>query len=85
MSLILKISTQKELANEVTDIDRQAVVRGPIMTRKVEDAYSLATTDTIFAVLGGPCSPALDFIFAFWIMITFYTILTLLFLNINDG
>jgi hypothetical protein len=35
--------------------------------------------DPTFAVVGGPFCPTLDFVFAFWIMITFNTFLTLLF------
>jgi hypothetical protein len=46
--------------------------------RSAEDAYTSATPDPTFAVVGGLCCPILDFEFAFWIMITFDTLLTLL-------
>jgi hypothetical protein len=41
-----------------------------------EDAYSSMTYDPTFAFLGSPCCSALDFVFALWITITFYTVLT---------
>jgi hypothetical protein len=44
--------------------------------RSAGDAHSSAAPDPTFAFVGGPCSPAVDFVFAFWIMITFYTMLT---------
>jgi hypothetical protein len=44
-----------------------------------EDAYFSAAPDPTFAFVGVPCCPALDFVFAFWIMITFYTMLMSLF------
>jgi hypothetical protein len=44
--------------------------------RSAEDAFSSATPDPTFAFVGGPCCPTLDFVIAFWIMITFYTLLT---------
>jgi hypothetical protein len=47
--------------------------------RSEEDAYSSAAPDPTFAFVGGLCCPTLDFVFAFWIMITFYTLLTSLF------
>jgi hypothetical protein len=47
--------------------------------RSAEDAYASAAPDPTFACVGGPCCPALDFVIAFWIMITFYTLLTSLF------
>jgi hypothetical protein len=43
------------------------------------DAHSSAAPDPTFAFVGGPCCPTLDFVIAFWIMITFYTLLTSLF------
>jgi hypothetical protein len=39
--------------------------------RSAEDAYSSMAPDRTFAFLAGPCCPSLDFVFAFWIMITF--------------
>jgi hypothetical protein len=47
--------------------------------RSAEDAYSSVTPDPTFAFVGGPCCPTLDFVFAFCITITFYTLLTSLF------
>jgi hypothetical protein len=47
--------------------------------RSVEDAYTSAAPDPILAIVGGPCCPILDFVIAFRIMITFYTLLTSLF------
>jgi hypothetical protein len=47
--------------------------------RSAEDAHSSAAPDSTFASVGGTCCPILDFVIAFWIMITFYTLLTLLF------
>jgi hypothetical protein len=47
--------------------------------RSAEDAYSSAAPDPTFAFVGGPCCLTLDFVFALWIMITFYTLLTSLF------
>jgi hypothetical protein len=47
--------------------------------RSAEDAYSSTTSDPTFAFVGGPCSPTLDFVFAFWSMITFDRLLTSLF------
>jgi hypothetical protein len=47
--------------------------------RSTEDAYSSAAPDPTFAVFGRPCCPKLDFVFAFWTLITFYTLLTSLF------
>jgi hypothetical protein len=44
--------------------------------RSAEDAYSSASPDPTFAFVGGPCCPTLDFVIVFWIMITFYTLLT---------
>jgi hypothetical protein len=44
-----------------------------------EDAYSTAAPDPTFAFVEGLCCPALEFLFAFWIMITYYTMLTSLF------
>jgi hypothetical protein len=35
--------------------------------------------DSALAFVGGPCCLTLDFVFALWIMITFYTLLTSLF------
>jgi hypothetical protein len=35
--------------------------------------------DPAFAIVGGPCCPTLDFVIAFWIMVTFYTLLTSLY------
>jgi hypothetical protein len=39
--------------------------------RSAEETYSFATPDPTFAFFG---DPTLDFVFAFWIMITFYTL-----------
>jgi hypothetical protein len=47
--------------------------------RSAEYAYSSATPDPTIAFVGGLCCPTLDFVIAFWIMIIFYTLLTLLF------
>jgi hypothetical protein len=38
-----------------------------------------SSADPTFAFVGGPCCPTLDFVIAFWTMVTFYTLLTLLF------
>jgi hypothetical protein len=38
-----------------------------------------AAPDPTFAFVGGPCCSAFDFVFAFWIMTTFYTMLISLF------
>jgi hypothetical protein len=38
-----------------------------------EDAYSSAAPDPTSTFAGRPCRPTLDFVIAFWIMITFYT------------
>jgi hypothetical protein len=47
--------------------------------RSAEDAYSSEVPDPTFAFAGGPFCPTLDFVFAFWIIITFDTWLTSLF------
>jgi hypothetical protein len=47
--------------------------------RSAEDAYSSVAPDPTFAFVGNPCWPILGFVIAFWIMITFYTLLTSLF------
>jgi hypothetical protein len=47
--------------------------------RSAEDAYSSAAPDHTLAFVWGLCCPTLDFVIAFWIMITFYTLLTSLF------
>jgi hypothetical protein len=47
--------------------------------RSAEDAYSSVEPDPTFAFVGGPCFPTLEFVIVFWIMITFYTLLTSLF------
>jgi hypothetical protein len=39
----------------------------------------LPDTSSYLRIVGGPCCPTFDFVYAFWIMITFYTLLTLLF------
>jgi hypothetical protein len=44
--------------------------------RSAEDAYSSTAADPTFAFVGGPCCLTLDFVIAFWIMVTFYTLLT---------
>jgi hypothetical protein len=44
--------------------------------RSAEDAY---TYDPTLAFVGGLCCPTLDFVIAFWIMITIYTLLTSVF------
>jgi hypothetical protein len=40
------------------------------------DSISYSVT---FAFVGGPCCPTLDFVIAFWTMISFYALLTRLF------
>jgi hypothetical protein len=35
--------------------------------------------DPTFAFVGGPYCPTLDFVIAFWTMVTFYTLLTSLY------
>jgi hypothetical protein len=45
--------------------------------RSAENAYFSAALDPTFAFVGRLCCPTLDFVFAVWIMITFYTMLTL--------
>ena len=47
--------------------------------RSAGDAHSSAAPDPAFAFVGGPCCPTLEFVIAFWIMITFYTLLPSLF------
>jgi hypothetical protein len=47
--------------------------------RSAEDAHSSAAPDPTFEFVGGSCCPTLDFVIALWIMITFYTLLSLLF------
>jgi hypothetical protein len=47
--------------------------------RSVEDAYSSAAPDPTFAFVGGPCCLTLDFVIAFWTMVTFYKLSTSLF------
>jgi hypothetical protein len=47
--------------------------------RSAEAAHSSAAPDPTFVFVGGPCCHTLDFVIAFWIMITFYTLLTSLF------
>jgi hypothetical protein len=47
--------------------------------RSTEDAYYSAAPDSTFTFVGGPCCPTLDFVFAFWIVIAFCTLLTSLF------
>jgi hypothetical protein len=42
--------------------------------RSAEDAYSSMAPDPTFAFVGGPCCLTLDFVFAFWFMITFHTL-----------
>jgi hypothetical protein len=49
-----------------------------------EDAYSSAAPDPTFAIVGGPCCPTLDFVIAFWNMITLYTLVTSLFCICKD-
>jgi hypothetical protein len=44
-----------------------------------ENAYFSAAPDLTFAFVRDPCCPTLDFVFAFWNMITFYTLFTSLF------
>jgi hypothetical protein len=51
--------------------------------RSAEDACSFAAPGPTFAFVGGPYCPTLDFVITFWIMITFYTLLTLLFCIIS--
>jgi hypothetical protein len=47
--------------------------------RLAEDAYSSMAPDPTLAFVKGPFYLTLDFVFALWIMITFCTLLTLLF------
>jgi hypothetical protein len=47
--------------------------------RSAEDAYSSAAHYLTFSFVGGMCCPIFDFVFSFWIMIMFYTMLPLLF------
>jgi hypothetical protein len=47
-----------------------------VCERSAEDAYPSEAPDPTFAFVGGLCCPTLDFVIAFWIMITFYTLLT---------
>jgi hypothetical protein len=47
--------------------------------RSAEDAYSSAALGPLLAFVGGLYWPTLDFVIAFWIIITIYTLLTLLF------
>jgi hypothetical protein len=51
--------------------------------RSAEDAYSSMALDPTFAFVGGPCCFKLNFLFALWIMITFYTLLTPIFCNVG--
>ena len=51
--------------------------------RSAEDAYSVLAPDPAFAFVGGLFCPTLDFVIAFWTMVTFYTLLTLLFCIYN--
>jgi hypothetical protein len=44
--------------------------------RSAQDAYFSMTPDPTLAFVGGRCCPAHDFVFAFWIMITFNILLT---------
>jgi hypothetical protein len=44
--------------------------------RSAEDAYSSMALDPTFAFVEGPCCPTLNFVFSFWIMITFDMLLT---------
>jgi hypothetical protein len=44
-----------------------------------EDAYSSMAPDPSFAFVRGPSCPTLHFVFAFWIMVMFDTLLTSLF------
>jgi hypothetical protein len=44
-----------------------------------EDAYSTTAPIRTFALVRGLYWPTFDFVIAFWIMIAFYTLLTLLF------
>jgi hypothetical protein len=47
--------------------------------QSAEDSYSSMAPDPTFAFFGVPCCPTLDFVFIFWIMIRFSTLLTSLF------
>jgi FtsH-binding integral membrane protein len=51
--------------------------------RSAEDAFSSKAPDPIVAFVGVPCCPTLDFVIAFWIVITFYTLLTSLFVYVQ--
>jgi hypothetical protein len=47
--------------------------------RSAEDGYSSAAPDPAFAFVGGLCCTLFRFVSSFWILITFYTLLTSLF------
>ena len=47
--------------------------------RSAGDAHSSAAPGPAFAFVGSPCCPTLEFVIAFWIMITFYILSTSLF------
>jgi hypothetical protein len=51
--------------------------------RSAEDAYSSMAPDPTLAFVVGPCCLTLEYIFALWIMITFYMLLTSLFCMIK--
>jgi hypothetical protein len=57
----------------------EARITGLLHTTLKLDVYSSVAPDPIFAFVGGTCCPSLDFVIAFWIMVTFYTLLTSLF------
>jgi hypothetical protein len=48
-------------------------------------AYSSKAPDPTFAFVRGPCCPTLDFVIAFWTIISFYTLLTSLFCTLQIG
>jgi hypothetical protein len=50
-----------------------------VCDRSAEDAYSSAAPDPTFAFVEGLCRPTPDFVIAFLILITFYTLSTSLF------
>jgi hypothetical protein len=51
--------------------------------RSVRTVYYSAARDPAFAFVGGPYCLILEFVISFWIMITFYTLLTSLFCTVS--
>jgi hypothetical protein len=52
--------------------------------RSEEDAYSSWALDPVFAFVGGPFYHTLDFVIAFWTMVSLNTLLTSLFCIISN-